>query len=71
MARVINPEFDGEVRESLPNTIFKVALADGRVVLATPTGRMRKHFVRILPGDRVRVEITPYDIDRGRIVRKY
>lgn len=71
MARVNNPEFDGEVKEALPNTIFKVALVDGRVILATLTGRMRKNFVRILPGDRVRVEITPYDVDRGRVVRKY
>lgn len=71
MAKVQNLEFDGEVREALPNTMFRIVLADGRVLIATLTGKMRKNFVRILPGDRVRVEMTPYDVDRGRIVRKY
>ena len=71
MAKVKNLEFDGEIREALPNTMFRVVLADGRVLLATPTGRMRKNYVRVFPGDRVRIEMTPYDVDRGRIVRKY
>ncbi len=71
MAKVDYQEFPGEVKESLPNTMFRVALDDGRVVLATLTGKMRKNFVRILPGDRVGVQITPYDVDRGRISRRY
>lgn len=66
-----NIEVNGEVIESLPNTMFKINLMDGRVILATPSGKMRRGFMRILPGDRVRVEMTPYDKDRGRIVGKY
>ena len=62
---------DGVVREALPNTMFRVDLVDGRVILATIKGRMRKSYVRIFPGDRVKVEMTPYDETRGRIVYKY
>ncbi|HEX6977009.1 MAG TPA: translation initiation factor IF-1 [Patescibacteria group bacterium] len=65
-----NQIIEGQVTEALPNTMFKVTLSDGRVVLATLTGRMRRNFIRILPGDKVRVEMTPYDRDRGRIVYK-
>ncbi len=65
-----NKIIDGEVKEALPNTMFRVALSDGSLVLATLSGRMRKNFIRIFPGDRVRVEMTPYDKDRGRIVWK-
>ena len=61
-------EFEGTVVAALPNTMFKIKLTDGRVVLAVVAGRMRRHFIRILPGDRVRVEMTPYDPERGRIV---
>jgi len=71
MAKVNNIEIDGTVTESLPNTMFKVVLVDGRVLLATLTGKMRKHYVRVFPGDKVRVEMTKYDVDRGRLVRKY
>lgn len=66
-----NTQLDGQVRESLPNTMFRVALSDGRLVLATPLGKLRRSFVRILPGDRVRLEFTKYDRDRGRIIQKY
>lgn len=62
---------DGIVREALPNTMFRVELVDGRLILATIKGRMRKSYVRIFPGDRVKVEMTPYDETRGRIVYKY
>ena len=61
---------DGEVVASLPNTMFRVKLSDGRLILTTLTGRLRKHFVKILPGDRVVIEMTPYDKDRGRISKK-
>ncbi len=72
MAKVnTNTEIDGEVTEALPNTMFRVTLADGRVILATLTGRMRRNFIRIMPGDRVKVEMTPYDEARGRIVYRY
>lgn len=62
---------DGEVLQSLPNTMFKISLTDGRVILATPAGRLRRGFVRIFPGNRVKVEFTQYDKERGRIVAKY
>ncbi len=58
----------GKVLESLPNTMFRIELEDGRIVTATVAGKMRRHFIRILPGDKVVVEMTPYDDARGRIV---
>ncbi|MFZ5932962.1 MAG: translation initiation factor IF-1 [Patescibacteria group bacterium] len=63
--------FDGVVLAALPNTMFRVELADGRVVLATLKGKLRRNFVRIFPGDKVKVEMTRYDEERGRIVSKY
>ncbi|OGY08335.1 MAG: translation initiation factor IF-1 [Candidatus Blackburnbacteria bacterium RIFCSPHIGHO2_01_FULL_43_15b] len=63
-----NQEVQGMVLESLPNTMFRIRLNDGRVVVATVAGKMRKHFIRILPGDKVIVEMTPYDDQRGRVV---
>jgi translation initiation factor IF-1 len=62
---------NGKVTEALPNTMFRVELGDGRIVLAVLKGRLRKNYVRIFPGDRVKVEFTPYDQERGRIVYKY
>lgn len=59
---------DGTVTETLPNTTFRVTLDNGHVVMAHISGRMRKNYIRILTGDRVKVEITPYDLTRGRIV---
>jgi len=64
-------EVEGVVRLALPNTMFRVGLEDGREVLAHIGGKMRKHFIRILPGDRVIVELSIYDLDRGRIVYRY
>lgn len=64
-------EIEGTVTQSLPNTMFRVELGNGKLVLATLTGKIRRNFVRIFPGDRVRVEMTPYDEMRGRIVFKY
>ena len=64
-------KIDGVVRESLPNTMFRVELGDGRVILATLKGTLRRRYVRIFPGDRVTVEMTKYDTERGRIVQKY
>jgi translation initiation factor IF-1 len=60
-------EVEGEVVESLPSTMFRVDLDTGHSVLATISGKMRKHYIRILPGDRVKVELSPYDLTRGRI----
>ncbi|MBI2007156.1 MAG: translation initiation factor IF-1 [Candidatus Blackburnbacteria bacterium] len=65
-----NQIFDGTVLESLPNTMFRVELLDGRRILAIVAGKLRRHFIRLLPGDKVRVEMTPYDNTRGRIVWK-
>lgn len=62
---------DGTVTEALPNTMFRVDLGDGRLILATLKGILRRRYERIFPGDRVKVEMTPYDKDRGRIVFKY
>jgi translation initiation factor IF-1 len=59
---------DGVVRESLPNARFRVELETGHIVLCHVSGKMRLNFIRILPGDRVQVEISPYDLDKGRIV---
>lgn len=64
-------EVEGTVKELLPNTQFKVELDNGHQVLAYLSGRMRKYYIRILLGDRVRVEMTPYDLSRGRITYRY
>jgi translation initiation factor IF-1 len=60
-------EVEGEVVEALPSTMFRVQLESGHSVLATISGKMRKNYIRILPGDRVKVELSPYDLERGRI----
>jgi translation initiation factor IF-1 len=60
-------EVEGEVVEALPNTMFTVKLDSGHDVLAHISGKMRMHYIRILPGDRVTVELSPYDLNRGRI----
>ena len=61
-------EVDGVVKESLPNAMFKVKLDNGHDILAHISGKMRMHFIKILPGDRVKLEVSPYDLKRGRIV---
>lgn len=60
----------GTVRETLPNTVFRVEVEGGHAVLAHISGRMRVHRIRVLPGDRVVVELSPYDLTRGRIVQR-
>ncbi len=62
---------EGKVVEPLPNAMFKVELDNGHKVLAHISGKMRMHYIRILPGDRVQVELTPYDLSRGRITYRY
>ncbi|NLG51726.1 MAG: translation initiation factor IF-1, partial [Chloroflexi bacterium] len=64
-------EVEGTITEALPNTQFRVELDSGHEVLAYISGRMRKYYIRILLGDRVRVELSPYDLTRGRIVYRY
>ena len=61
---------EGIVEEALPSTLFRVRLDDGGEILAHLSGRMRLHFIRVLPGDRVRVELSPYDEKKGRIVQR-
>jgi translation initiation factor IF-1 len=62
---------EGEVVEVLPNTLFRVKLDNGHVILAHVKGKMRMHFIRILVGDRVKVELSPYDLTKGRITYRY
>ena len=64
-------EVEGMVIEPLPNAMFRVELENGHKVLAHISGKMRMHYIRILPGDRVRVELSPYDLTRGRVVYRY
>ena len=60
-------EIEGTILESMPNAMFRVELENGHEILAHISGKIRKNFIRILPGDRVKVEMTPYDLSRGRI----
>ncbi len=64
-------EVEGVVTETLPNATFRVELANGHKVLAHVSGKIRMHFIKILPGDRVLMELSPYDLTRGRIVYRY
>ena len=64
-------EFSGTVMELLPNAMFRVELDNGHKVLAHISGKMRMNYIRILPGDKVQVELTPYDLTRGRITYRY
>ena len=68
MAKEAAIEVEGTVRESLPNTMFRVELENGHRILAHLSGKMRKHYIRIVPGDRVKVALSPYDLNRGRII---
>ena len=61
-------EVEGIVREALPNTIFRVALQNNHEILAYLSGKMRKHYIRIVPGDKVKVALSPYDLNKGRII---
>ena len=64
-------EIQGTVNETLPNAMFRVELENGHLVLAHVSGKMRMNFIRILPGDRVKVELSPYDLTRGRITYRF
>lgn len=63
-------ELEGQVIEALPSTTFKVELENGHTVLAHLSGRMRVNFIRVLPGDKVLIELTPYDLSKGRIIKR-
>ena len=68
MAKEDQIEMEGTVVETLPNTMFRVELENGHVITAHISGKMRKHYIRILTGDKVTVEMTPYDLTKGRII---
>jgi translation initiation factor IF-1 len=61
-------EVEGIVKEALPNTMFRVELQNGHIIMAHLSGKMRKHYIRIVPGDNVKVALSPYDLNRGRII---
>jgi translation initiation factor IF-1 len=71
MAKKESIEVEGKVVEPLPNTMFRVELANGHRVLAHISGKMRIHYIKILPGDKVLVELSPYDLTRGRITYRF
>tara|TARA_Y100000588_G_C13322391_1_gene530381 strand:- start:70 stop:285 length:216 start_codon:yes stop_codon:yes gene_type:complete len=71
MAKEKNIEVDGEIVETLPNAMFKVVLENGHEVLAHVSGKMRMHYIKILPGDKIKLELSPYDLSRGRITFRY
>ncbi len=71
MAKEDAIEVEGTVIETLPNAMFRVELENKHMVLAHVSGKMRKNFIRILPGDKILVELSPYDLSRGRIVYRY
>ena len=71
MAKEEGIQLEGTVVEALPNATFRVELENGHKLLAHISGKMRMHFIKILPGDKVTVELSPYDLSRGRIVYRY
>ena len=71
MAKQASIQLDGIVIESLGNAMFKVELENGHVIIAHISGKMRMHYIKILPNDTVKVEITPYSLDKGRITHRY
>ena len=71
MAKEASIEVDGEITETLPNANFRVKLENGHEVLAHVSGKMRMHYIKILPGDKVKLELSPYDLSRGRITFRY
>ncbi|MDR0828629.1 MAG: translation initiation factor IF-1 [Prevotellaceae bacterium] len=71
MAKTEAIEVDGTVREALSNAMFRVELQNGHEIIAHISGKMRQHYIRILPGDRVKVEMSPYDLSKGRISFRY
>ena len=71
MAKEKPIEVDGEIKETLPNAMFKVILDNGHEILAHVSGKMRMHYIKILPGDTVKLELSPYDLTKGRITYRY
>jgi len=71
MPKEDNIEVEGKIIDTLPNAMFKVELENGQVILAYVSGKMRMHYIKILPGDRVTVELSPYDLTKGRITYRF
>ena len=71
MPKEPNIEVDGSILEALPNAMFRVKLENGHIVLAHVSGKMRMHYIKILPGDKVKLELSPYDLSRGRVTFRY
>ncbi len=71
MAKEENIEVQGTISETLPNAMFRVELENGQIILAYVSGKMRMHFIKILPGDKVLVELSPYDLTKGRITYRF
>ncbi|MDD2204998.1 MAG: translation initiation factor IF-1 [Bacteroidales bacterium] len=71
MAKQLSITQDGTVKESLGNAMFRVELENGHVIIAHISGKMRMHYIRILPGDKVKMEMSPYDLSKGRIILRY
>jgi len=71
MAKQANIELDGVILESLSNAMFRVELENGHVVIAHISGKMRMNYIKILPGDKIKVEMSPYDLTKGRITYRY
>ena len=71
MAKQASIEQDGVITEALSNAMFRVELENGHIITAHISGKMRKHYIKILPGDRVLIELSPYDLSRGRITYRY
>lgn len=71
MSKEENIELQGTIIETLPNAMFRVELENGQVILAYVSGKMRMHFIKILPGDKVTVELSPYDLTKGRITYRF
>ena len=71
MAKEKPIEVDGEIQETLPNATFRVRLDNEHVILAHVSGKMRMHYIKLLPGDKVKIEMSPYDLSKGRIIFRY
>ena len=71
MAKEKPIEVDGEIKETLPNAMFRVVLDNGHEIIAHVSGKMRMHYIKILPGDKVKLEMSPYDLSKGRITIRY
>ena len=71
MAKQLSIELDGTIIEALSNAMFRVELEGGHIITARISGKMRMHYIRILPGDKVRLEMSPYDLTKGRITFRY